>query len=109
MFKLEPSFDPVIATCGSVYLLCVHAHSYTVSLYNLQIIHSRVVDTALVFPHRMGLPYKRALRNITAEFLHKIIQDEVGKKSLFVLLRAYNHGSTNQLQLKQYTLVACVQ
>lgn len=109
MFKLEPSFDPVIATCGSVYLLCVHTHSYTVSLYNLQIIHSRVVDTALVFPHRMGLPYKRALRNITAEFLHKIIQDEVGKKSLFVLLRAYNHGSTNQLQLKQYTHIACVQ
>ena len=45
----------------------------------LQIIHSKVVDTAIVFPHRLGLPYKRALRTITAEFLHKIIQDEVGK------------------------------
>ena len=42
----------------------------TCMVFLIQIIHSRVVDTAIVFPHRMGLPYKRALRTITAEFLH---------------------------------------
>lgn len=34
-----------------------------------------VVDTALVFPHRRGLPYKRSLKNLAREFLHRIIQD----------------------------------
>lgn len=40
-----------------------------------QLIHSKVVDTSVVFPHRLGLPYKRALRNLMAEHLKKIIQD----------------------------------
>ncbi len=34
-----------------------------------------VVDTAIVFPHRLGLPYKRALRNLMADYLKRIIQD----------------------------------
>lgn len=42
---------------------------------HLQIIHHRVIDTALVFPHRLGLPYKRALKTLMVELLHKIIQD----------------------------------
>ena len=41
----------------------------------LQIIHSTVVDTAIVFPHRLGLPYKRALKTLMAEYARKIIQD----------------------------------
>ena len=41
----------------------------------LQLIHSQVVDTSIVFPHRLGPPYKRALRNLMAEHLQKIIQD----------------------------------
>ena len=40
-----------------------------------QLIHSKVVDTSLVFPHRLGPPYKRALRNLLADYLKKIIQD----------------------------------
>lgn len=40
-----------------------------------QLIHSSVVDTAIVFPHRLGLPYKRALRNLMADHLKRIIQD----------------------------------
>jgi len=46
----------------------------------MQIIHSQVVDTAIVFPHRMGLPYKRALKTLAKEFLHKFIQNDIGKK-----------------------------
>lgn len=46
----------------------------------LQLIHSSIVDTAIVFPHRLGLPYKRALKNLMADHLKRIIQDN-GEKS----------------------------
>lgn len=42
---------------------------------SLQLIHGTVVDTAIVFPHRLGLPYKRALRTLMADYLKRIIQD----------------------------------
>ena len=37
------------------------------------------MDTSVVFPHKMGPPYKRALRNLTSEHLQRIIQED-GKK-----------------------------
>ncbi len=51
-------------------------HSLDSDLKALKLIHDTVIDTAQVFPHRRGLPYKRALRTLTAEFLKKIIQDD---------------------------------
>ena len=45
------------------------------SIPKFQIIHAKVVDTSVVFPHAKGRPYKRALRTLAAEFLNKIIQD----------------------------------
>ncbi|XP_055077315.1 RNA exonuclease 1 homolog isoform X2 [Periophthalmus magnuspinnatus] len=53
-------------------------HSLESDLLALKLIHSSVVDTAIVFPHRLGLPYKRALRNLMADHLKRIIQDSVG-------------------------------
>lgn len=53
-------------------------HSLESDLFALKLIHSTVVDTAIVFPHRLGLPYKRALRNLMADHLKRIIQDSVG-------------------------------
>ncbi|XP_062308574.1 RNA exonuclease 1 homolog [Osmerus eperlanus] len=53
-------------------------HSLESDLFALKLIHSTVVDTAIVFPHRLGLPYKRALRNLMADHLKRIIQDNVG-------------------------------
>ena len=44
----------------------------------LQLIHSCVVDTAIVFPHRKGPPYKRALKTLMAEYMQKFIQDSIG-------------------------------
>nr|XP_046248128.1 RNA exonuclease 1 homolog isoform X2 [Scatophagus argus] len=52
-------------------------HSLESDLLALKLIHSSVVDTAIVFPHRLGLPYKRALRNLMADYLKRIIQDNV--------------------------------
>ncbi len=39
--------------------------------------HSTVVDTSIVYPHRSGPPYKRGLKDIMAEQLKKFIQDNV--------------------------------
>uniref|UniRef100_A0A8B9HX97 REX1, RNA exonuclease 1 homolog n=1 Tax=Astyanax mexicanus TaxID=7994 RepID=A0A8B9HX97_ASTMX len=52
-------------------------HSLESDLTALKLLHSAVVDTAVVFPHRLGLPYKRALRNLMADYLKRIIQDNV--------------------------------
>ncbi|XP_074850813.1 RNA exonuclease 1 homolog [Carettochelys insculpta] len=53
-------------------------HGLENDLFALKLIHTTVVDTAVVFPHRLGLPHKRALRNLMADYLRRIIQDDVG-------------------------------
>ncbi|XP_069596746.1 RNA exonuclease 1 homolog [Ranitomeya imitator] len=52
-------------------------HSLESDLFALKLIHPTVVDTAVVFPHRLGMPYKRALRSLMADHLKRIIQDNV--------------------------------
>jgi RNA exonuclease 1 len=39
-------------------------------------IHKNIVDTSVVFPHKMGPPYKRSLKVITAEFIKRLIQND---------------------------------
>ncbi|XP_069818627.1 RNA exonuclease 1 homolog isoform X2 [Dendropsophus ebraccatus] len=60
-------------SCDSILI----GHSLESDLFALKLIHPTVVDTAVVFPHRLGLPYKRALRTLMAEYLKRIIQDNV--------------------------------
>nr|XP_026690457.1 RNA exonuclease 1 homolog [Ciona intestinalis] len=50
-------------------------HSLESDLVALRIIHNSVVDTSIVFPHRLGPPYKRALRNLMSEHLGIVIQN----------------------------------
>lgn len=52
-------------------------HSLESDLLALKVIHGMVVDTSVLFPHRLGLPYKRSLRNLMADYLRQIIQDNV--------------------------------
>lgn len=52
-------------------------HSLESDLLALKVIHGTVVDTSVLFPHRLGLPYKRSLRNLMADYLRQIIQDNV--------------------------------
>lgn len=63
----------------------VKQKSYLTPVTSIQLVHSKVVDTSVVFPHRLGPPYKRALRTLTAEFLKQIIQDDGEDKCYFVL------------------------
>ncbi|KAM9330671.1 RNA exonuclease 1 homolog [Gastrophryne carolinensis] len=53
-------------------------HSLENDLAAVKLIHDTVIDTSMVFPHRLGLPHKRALRNLIADYLRRIIQDNVG-------------------------------
>uniref|UniRef100_H0XT10 Exonuclease domain-containing protein n=1 Tax=Otolemur garnettii TaxID=30611 RepID=H0XT10_OTOGA len=52
-------------------------HSLESDLLALKVIHSTVVDTAVLFPHHRGLPFKRSLRSLVADYLGQTIQDNV--------------------------------
>uniref|UniRef100_A0A914YFV7 Exonuclease domain-containing protein n=1 Tax=Panagrolaimus superbus TaxID=310955 RepID=A0A914YFV7_9BILA len=52
-------------------------HSLESDLKSLRIVHKNVIDTSVLFPHRLGPPYKRALKNLSSEILMEIIQEDV--------------------------------
>ena len=52
-------------------------HSLESDLKVLKLVHSKVVDTSVVFPHKLGPPLKRALRTLAAEHLKRIIQARI--------------------------------
>lgn len=39
-------------------------HALDNDLKTLRILHHRCIDTALLFPHRLGVPYRRALKDL---------------------------------------------
>ncbi|TEB35651.1 Rexo1 protein [Coprinellus micaceus] len=49
-------------------------HALDNDLKTMRMIHHRCVDTALLFPHRAGPPYRRSLRDLVKEKLGRIIQ-----------------------------------
>uniref|UniRef100_A0A8D2KZ66 Exonuclease domain-containing protein n=1 Tax=Varanus komodoensis TaxID=61221 RepID=A0A8D2KZ66_VARKO len=49
-------------------------HSLPNDLFALKMFHSKIVDISVVFPHRLGLPHRRALRTLMADYLQQIIQ-----------------------------------
>ncbi|XP_061324633.1 uncharacterized protein LOC133277086 [Pezoporus flaviventris] len=56
-------------------------HNMENDLFALKLIHDMVVDTSVVFPHPLGLPHKRTLRSLTADYLRRIHQDDDGYNS----------------------------
>ncbi|XP_042276575.1 RNA exonuclease 1 homolog [Thunnus maccoyii] len=52
-------------------------HGLETDLCALKLLHGMVVDTSVVFPHRLGPPHKLTLNNLTAEYLRRIIQESV--------------------------------
>ncbi|XP_033636356.1 RNA exonuclease 1 homolog [Asterias rubens] len=66
----------LLSMCSSQSIII--GHSLESDLLSLKMIHSQVIDTAVLFPHRRGLPFKRALRTLMAECLNRIIQNDVG-------------------------------
>ncbi|XP_043968414.1 RNA exonuclease 1 homolog isoform X3 [Gambusia affinis] len=52
-------------------------HGLETDLCLLKLLHGTVVDTSVVFPHRLGPPNKLSLNRLTAEYLRRIIQESV--------------------------------
>lgn len=50
-------------------------HSLDSDLKALKLIHDVVVDTSVLFPHKLGPPKKRALKTLCIEHLKRIIQE----------------------------------
>ncbi|XP_055539587.1 RNA exonuclease 1 homolog [Wyeomyia smithii] len=50
-------------------------HSLESDFRALKLIHNIVVDTSILYPHKMGPPKKRALKTLCIENLKKIIQE----------------------------------
>lgn len=53
-------------------------HALENDLRALKLVHTLVVDTAIIFPHARGFPYRRSLRDIAAEVLDISIQNQPG-------------------------------
>lgn len=51
-------------------------HGLENDLNAVRIIHPTVVDTALLFPHRMGLPYRNSLKALAFKYLKRVIQKQ---------------------------------
>lgn len=49
-------------------------HSLECDLQALRLVHTRVIDTSLLFPHPAGLPYRHALRHLVRTRLGRTIQ-----------------------------------
>ncbi|KAH3874779.1 hypothetical protein DPMN_038032 [Dreissena polymorpha] len=47
----------------------------------LKILHSKIIDTLILYPHPRGLPLKRSLKDIALTELNRSIQNGVGHDS----------------------------
>lgn len=56
-------------------------HSLDSDMKALKLFHRHFIDTAQLFPHKRGLPFKRALRTLMVENLRVIIQEDSGHDS----------------------------
>ncbi|MCP9261487.1 RNA exonuclease 1-like protein [Dirofilaria immitis] len=74
-FNLEQTQKRFFELVNSETILI--GHSLESDLKAMRLIHHRVVDTSIVFPHRLGPPYKRALKTIASEILQLIIQEDI--------------------------------
>lgn len=66
-------------------------HSLDSDLKALKIIHDTVVDTSVLYPHKMGLPKKKALKTLCIDHLKRIIQEN-GERASRVFMGAIVTG-----------------
>ncbi|KAJ8924651.1 hypothetical protein NQ315_000802 [Exocentrus adspersus] len=65
----------ILHLCNSRTILV--GHSLESDMKVLKIMHGTIIDTSVLFPHKMGLPHKRALKALASEYLRKIIQNDI--------------------------------
>ncbi|OTF74194.1 RNA exonuclease T-like protein [Euroglyphus maynei] len=42
----------------------------------LKLLHNRIIDTAFLYPHNRGLPFKKSLKTLAVNHLNRIIQED---------------------------------
>lgn len=59
-------------------------HGLENDLRAIRLVHHKVVDTVMLYPHARGFPFRTSLRDLTAKYLGKIIQNgtSLGHSSL---------------------------
>ena len=72
--------ETTLEQAREMLLRVVHAetvlvgHALENDLRALRLLHARVVDTGVLYPHPAGPPYRTALRNLSYKFLRRTIQ-----------------------------------
>lgn len=68
-------------------------HSLESDFKALKLIHDCVVDTSVLYPHKMGPPMKRALKTLCIEHLKRIIQEDGNRNFVICLKRDFIYFS----------------
>ena len=66
--------------CSDTVLI---GHSVENDLKALRVIHNRILDTAVLYPHKAGPPFKNSLKYLTTKFLKRDIQKGDGGENAF--------------------------
>ncbi|CAL8460741.1 g272 [Coccomyxa elongata] len=73
-------------------------HALQNDLKALKILHANIIDTAFLFPHPKGPPYRSALRKLTEKFLKRQIQNgshdsiDDARAAMELALLKFRHG-----------------
>lgn len=57
-------------------------HGLENDLNAVRIVHPTIIDTVLLYPHKMGLPYRFGLKTLMSVHMNRKIQQETGPKML---------------------------
>eukprot|EP00126_Sphaerothecum_destruens_P005911 Sdes_comp19107_c0_seq1m9795 len=80
-------------------------HSFDSDLRAMKVIHENVVDTSVLFPHPLGLPYKRSLKNLSQEILKRFIQVPVSQDEKGISGHDSTEDASTCMRLLQWLLL----
>ena len=77
---LEQVQQKLLELCGDDKILV--GHSLENDLRACKFVHTRIIDTAIIYPHQRGPPYKNALRYLVSKFLRREMERSTGHCSV---------------------------
>ncbi|GAC95847.1 exonuclease [Pseudozyma hubeiensis SY62] len=97
IFTLEQVRKTMARFVGEETILV--GHGLENDLRAIRLVHHKVVDTVMLYPHARGFPFRTSLRDLTARYLGKIIQNgtSLGHSSL--------EDAVMSLELVRYKMV----
>ena len=77
---LEQVQEKMLELCDEDTILV--GHSLENDLRACKLVHTRIIDTAVIYPHHKGPPYKNALRYLVSKFLRREMERSTGHCSV---------------------------